>query len=240
MLRSTAIDDVQTALQLTQQRLINRLSTHPFLVSCREGRASLEALKRLLVQQGLYSSHFTRYLCALMANLSSNDQVLELAENLFEELGLAPDSPTPHYILYRDMLNAFDLRLDDAEPTSGTRQLINAMYAHCRSGDPAVGLGALCIGAEGLVPSLYADYVKGFEAHGINRDTIQFFYLHIACDDEHALTLSRMMAEQVAKEPQSMERILLASETLVNARLGFLDDVASASVTEEMVATAAV
>lgn len=240
MLRSTAIDDVQTALQLTQQRLINRLSTHPFLVSCREGRASLEALKRLLVQQGLYSSHFTRYLCALMANLSSNDQVLELAENLFEELGLAPDSPTPHYILYRDMLNAFDLRLDDAEPTSGTRQLINAMYAHCRSGDPAVGLGALCIGAEGLVPSLYADYVKGFEAHGINRDTIQFFYLHIACDDEHALTLSRMMAEQVAKEPQSMERILLASETLVNARLGFLDDVASASVTEEMVAAAAV
>ena len=238
MLRSTAIDDVQTALQVTQQSLINRLSAHPFLVSCREGCASLDTLKQLMVQQGLYSSHFTRYLCALMANLPSNDHVLELAENLFEELGLAPGSPTPHYILYRDMLKAFNLRLEDAKPTSGTRQLIDAMYAHCRCSDPAVGLGALCIGAEGLVPSLYADYVNGFEAHGIGRDTIKFFYLHIACDDEHALTLSRMMAEQVTKEPESMERILAASEALVNARWAFLDGVANASAIEEMVTTA--
>ncbi|MFT4100471.1 MAG: iron-containing redox enzyme family protein [Burkholderiaceae bacterium] len=225
---NTSSTEVLAALTTAQTRLIQRLSSHPFLIACREGRASHDSLKALLVQQGLYSTHFTRYLCALMANLPSNDQVFELAENLFEELGFAPDSPTPHYILYREMLSAFSLSLEEGIPTAGTRHLIDTMYAHCRERDPAIGLGALCLGAEGLVPALYADFVKGFEALGADAATLRFFHLHMACDDEHAETLARLMVELVERSPDALARIVAAGEALVDARWAFLDDIAHA------------
>ena len=230
--------DVEIALQTAQRRLVDRLSRHPFLVACREGRASLDALKRLLVQQGLYSSNFTRYLCALMANLPSNEQILQLAENLFEELGFAPDSPTPHYLLYRETLAAFDLRLEEALPTAGTLRLIDTMFAHCRDRDPAVGLGALCLGAEGLVPALYSDFVKGFEIHGVDERALRFFHIHIACDDDHAETLAQLMVERVTRSPKNMDRILVAGEALVDARWAFLDDIARVEDAPETLAVA--
>lgn len=216
---------VSDSLQAAQRRLCSQLSTHPFLVACREGTASLDALKRLLIQQGIYSSHFTRYLCALMANLPSNEETLQLAENLFEELGFAPDSPTPHYILYREMLADFGLQLEGSTATAGTRQLIDTMLANCRETDTAIGLGALCLGAEGLVPALYADFLKGFEAHDIDEDTLRFFRLHIDCDDDHAETLSQLMEERVMEDPDSLARIVAAGEALVDARWAFLDDI---------------
>lgn len=218
--------EAHAAIEAARRHLIADLSSHPFLLACRNGHASRASLEVLLVQQGLYSAHFTRYLCALMANLPTNDQVLELASNLFEELGLAPNSPTPHYILYREMLAKFGLSFESSVPTPGTQRLIDTMYAHCRERDPAIGLGALCLGAEGLVPSLYADFVKGFEALGVDANTLRFFHTHMECDDEHAETLARLMAELVMRVPESLKRIVASGEALVNARWAFLDGVA--------------
>jgi pyrroloquinoline-quinone synthase len=224
---STTLINADTAIEYAQKRLIAQLAHHSFLARCRSGQISLDELKILLVQQGLYSSYFTRYLCALMSNLPSNTEVFELAENLFEELGFAPDSPTPHYLLYRDMLQAFELTLEGQTPTAATQYLIDTMFQHCRHPDPAVGLGALCLGAEGLVPHFYSDLIKGFAAHGIAAHTLRFFQLHIACDDEHAQTLARMMLARVEKHSSSLARIVNAGEALVNARCAFLDGIQS-------------
>jgi pyrroloquinoline-quinone synthase len=225
MTSSTTVLDADTNIKHAQKRLIAQLAHHPFLARCRSGQISLEELKNLLIQQGLYSSYFTRYLCALMSNLPSNTEVFELAENLLEELGFAPDSPTPHYLLYRDMLQAFDLTLEGQTPNASTQQLIDTMFQHCRHPDPAVGLGALCLGAEGLVPFFYSDLMKGFASLGIDAHTVRFFQLHIACDDEHAQTLARMMLARVEEQSSSLERIVRAGEALVNARCAFLDGI---------------
>ena len=217
--------NVEKTIESEKLRLISRLQDHPFLVRCRNGQVGLGELKILLVQQGIYSSYFTRYLCAMMANLPSNTEVYELAENLFEELGFSPESPTPHYLIYRDMLQAFGLSLEDHEASAGTQNLIDTMFDHCRRADPSYGLGALCLGAEALVPSLYADLVKGFEANGVAKNTIQFFHIHIECDDDHAETLAKLMAQRVRQDPFSLARIVAAGDALVDARQKFLDSI---------------
>jgi len=217
--------DARQSIESEKQRLIDQLLCHPFLVRCRAGKVSLEELQILLVQQGLYSSYFTRYLCAMMANLPSNAEVFELAENLFEELGFAPDSPTPHYLIYRDMLKAFGLSLDGQDLHPATQQLIDAMFDHCRRKDAAYGLGALCLGAEALVPSLYAELVRAFEAQGVDAKTIWFFHLHLQCDDEHAETLAKLMASRVEEDPSSLSRIVAAGRALVDARCRFFDGI---------------
>ncbi len=205
--------------------LTARVLASPFVGRCRAGKVSLTEMKRYLVQQGLYGAHFTRYLCALMSNLPSNHAVLELAENLFEELGLDPaNRSVPHHEIYRDMLARFGLCLEGAQATPGTRLLIDTMLAHCRSTNPAQGLGALCLGAEALVPALYADIILGFKACGVAADDIEFFRIHVDCDDGHAETIREIMLHVAAHDSEQLAAMIDAGSAVVSARLKFFDD----------------
>ena len=222
------IEHTESHLRRTQKQLVDLISCHPFMCACRTGQASMDLLKRFLVQQGIYSGYFTRYLCALMANLRSNDHIRDLAQNLFEELGFSENSQIPHFLLYGQMLEEFGLNPQEEKPTRGTLLLIDNMFSHCRQVDPTIGLGALCLGAEGLVPPMYQDLVAGFRAQGVSEKTLQFFYLHISCDDDHALTLNRLMLELIDEEPECLARIVTAGRTLVSARMVFFDDIIGA------------
>ncbi|MGO0791118.1 TenA family transcriptional regulator [Herbaspirillum seropedicae] len=213
--------EAKNVLEAEKARLISTLRAHSFLTRCREGSVSLQELKFFLVQQGQYSAYFTRYLCAMMANLPSNVEVFELAENLFEELGFAGGEETPHYLLYRNMLADFGLSLESAPPTAATRKLIETMFSCCRDTRASVGLAALCLGAEALVPMMYADIIAGFEAHGMSKDTIRFFHLHVACDDDHAETIENILTEMVEKDKEQLANIIAAGNTLVDARYDF-------------------
>ncbi|NRF72193.1 iron-containing redox enzyme family protein [Aquincola sp. S2] len=215
-------------LETTKDTLIRRIRSNGFVTRCRDGQVTLDELKRFLVQQGLYSAYFTRYLCALMSNLPSNHEVLELAENLFEELGLDGNvKSTPHHLIYRNMLGRFDLTLQDAEATPGTLALIDTMLWHCRHNNPAFGLGALCLGAEALVPALYADVLAGFKACGVPSEDVDFFRIHVECDDGHAETIRDIMVSLAKDDDAQMEIMLRAGRTLVDARWNFFDDLAS-------------
>ncbi|MEH8017591.1 iron-containing redox enzyme family protein [Rheinheimera muenzenbergensis] len=208
-------------LSLAIKRLSDKLYQHSFLKRCRDGSVSLAELKSFLLQHGFYSAYFTRYLCAMMSNLPNNNQVLTLAENLFEELGLAPDSPTPHHVIYKDMLQSFDIEVDSSKINQQTQALVDVMFAHCREPNPAFGLGALCIGAEAIVPVLYSSLVSGFRHHGIADEQIHFFILHIECDDGHAETLNDIMLEIAGSNEFQLENMIQAGEALINARLDF-------------------
>ncbi|MCR6480865.1 iron-containing redox enzyme family protein [Variovorax sp. ZS18.2.2] len=208
-----------------KSKLVHRIRDSRFLVRCRQGEVELNELKLFLVQQGIYSSYFTRYLCALMANLPSNTQVSRLAENLCEELGLTEDSATPHSVLYRNMLIHFELSQEGQRPLLGTRRLIDTMFDHCRDANVARGLGALCLGAEALVPSIYTDLLKGFKAAGVTDDAVEFFRIHVECDDGHADTMQNIMVELARTNPDQIARMLSAGNALVDARLDFFESI---------------
>lgn len=214
-----------------KQRLIERVRRHSFLIRCRHEAVTLDELKVFLVQQGLYSSYFTRYLCAMMANLPYNEYVLKVAGNLVEELGLAEDSPTQHSTMYRRMLAHFGLSREGARPLPGTRRLIDTMFDHCRDSQPARGLGALCLGAEMLVPAVYADVIAGFRGCGVPEEAVAFFQQHVECDDGHAEIMWEIMAEIVKGDPEQVALMTNAGEALVDARLAFFTSIEASVAT---------
>lgn len=219
------MEEYASVLEEYKLKLAQRIQQSGFLTRCRRGEVSVEEFKVFLVQQGIYSSYFTRYLCALMANLPSGAQVQALAENLCEELGLTEDSATPHSVIYRDMLKDFGLTLEGERPLLGTRRLIDTMFDHCRDVNAARGLGALCLGAEALVPIVYTDLLAGFAGAGVPPEAVVFFNIHVECDDGHAETLRDIMVEVARSQPDQLALMLSAGEALVDARLAFFDSI---------------
>jgi pyrroloquinoline-quinone synthase len=208
-----------------KRKSIQRIQDHSFLRRCRDGSISLDELKNFVIQQGKYSSHFTRYLCALMSNLPTNNDILELAENLFEELGFEDKKSIPHSIIYKNMMERMGVSLDSAPMYPETEQLIATMLGHCKNPNPAFGLGALCLGAEALVPVIYADLITGFKACGVPEADLEFFSIHVECDDGHAETIAEIMVEISRKDQRQAQNIVDAGASLVSARLEFFSGI---------------
>jgi len=222
------MDGQVARLEAAKKLLIEMTGSHSFLVRCRQGTVSLDELRLYLVQQGLYDQYFTRYLCAMMSNLPSNEAVQTLAGNLLRELGLAPNRPKPRHVMYREMLERCSLALDGAEALPATRQLIDTMFKACRDLNPASGLGAICLGSESLMPAIYRDIMAGLAAHGAQPDDVEFFRVHAESDEAHAQTFSALMAEVLSGRPDRTDKMLLVGQQLVSGRLDFFSAIEQA------------
>lgn len=208
-----------------KQKLITKVQDHSFLRRCRDGSISLDELKNFVIQQGKYSTHFTRYLCALMSNLPTNAHILELAENLFEELGFEDKNSIPHSIIYKNMMEKMGVSLESAPLYPETEHLIATMLDHCKNPNPAYGLGALCLGAEALVPVVYSDLITGFKACGVPAEHLEFFSIHVECDDGHAETIRDIMVEISCNNESQAKIIVEAGAALVSARMEFFSGI---------------
>ena len=201
---------------------IKEMDATPFLSRCRSGQVTIAELKEYLVQQYFYSRHFTRYLCALLSNMSDEEDRQALTENLVDEAGLGEVKGIPHSRIYRSMLDSFGLEPKVSKPLPETESLVKLMLLSCRDSDGAVGLGALCIGAEAIVPHLYGQIVKGFEANGFTKEQLHFFYLHMECDDEHSATMQKIILNRFADEV-SLTKLGTSAQNLIKARTLFFE-----------------
>lgn len=209
--------------------LTQRLTSHEFMQRCHYGRCDLLELKCFLLQHGIYNSYSTHYLCALMSNLKGRSDIRALAENLFEQLGFSPLEVRPHSDIYREMLGHFSLSLDGAQPTAGTQKLIDTMFRYCRRNNPAWGLGALCLGAQTLAPTLYTGIIAACRALHIDCEQLEFFEIPPHNDDEHTEALIDIMQRTAKQNPEQLNTMLEAGKTLVDARLDFLSDLADST-----------
>jgi pyrroloquinoline-quinone synthase len=200
----------------------NRLLAHPFLQRCSNGTITRQELNNFLIQQGRYSQYFTRYLCALIANLENSQDVRRLLENLAEESGYDDESRKPHSQIYAEMMS--DLGVDGSQVATlpETQFLIDSMFMLCRQRDSVSGLAAICLGAEAIVPSLYTCLVQGFVSQGVAKEKLDFFTIHIECDDGHADTMFDMLAERIQLNTTNIAAIQ-AGEIIINARLRMFD-----------------
>ncbi|MBA3773241.1 MAG: iron-containing redox enzyme family protein [Ramlibacter sp.] len=214
------------AFRVEAGALAARLLAHPFMQRCADGTVSMAQLRRFLVQQGKYSAHFTRYLCALISNLAEAEDVLRLASNLAEELGYGEHGGVPHSRLYAQMLRGFGLSLDDEPTGPQTQGLIDTMLMLCRQPGGLAGLGALCLGAEAVVPAVYSRVIDGFTSQGVDSDGLAFFSIHVECDDDHAQTMFEMVDRLCSESPVNRSKVLNGAEIAVNARLRFFDALA--------------
>lgn len=212
---------------LLRAEWIRELDETLFLSRCRERRVSRVELQCFVVQQGFYSRHFTRYLNALMANLVEEYDRHALTQNLFEEMGLGEVKTTPHSQIYRDMMKTMGLRFEDATPLDATRHLVDTMLECCRSANSMIGLGALCLGAEAIVPHIYSTVLTGFEAVAEPRRNLEFFTLHVSCDDEHAITMRNIITRRLQADPRTRIDLEYGAAKAIAARIGFFNALTS-------------
>jgi pyrroloquinoline quinone (PQQ) biosynthesis protein C len=159
-----------------------------------------------------------------MSQLNNGDDVLKIAANLTEELGLDGDTTNrAHSRIYADMLKAFDISLETYPTNPETQSLIDTMFNLCRQPTGLAGLGAMCLGAEGLVPAMYSRIVQGFRHHNVDFRQLEFFTIHIECDDGHAATMNDILARQTENAPSNLVTALNAGDVAVSARLRFFD-----------------
>jgi pyrroloquinoline quinone (PQQ) biosynthesis protein C/mannose-6-phosphate isomerase-like protein (cupin superfamily) len=184
--------------QLVKLRILQ--AEHPFwnnplLTAFSQGALSRDDLRYVYSQYHLYSKNFTRFVAAVMANCDSDLFRAQLSENLWEEGGgCEPDRR--HAQIFRNFLKAA-LGVDDAERIDYapyTRHFVREYLVQCLRSEPMVGTAFLSLGTEGIVARLYETMLIGLHKAGIPDSELEFFHLHIACDDEHAVTLEKMMA----------------------------------------------
>gem|GEM_PF-1108717 len=213
--------------QLAALRQLER--EHPFwrcrlLAAFDAGALSREELRYVFSQYHLYSSSFTRFLAAVMASCESDLFRAELAQNLWEEGGgCAPERR--HAQIFRDFLHR-SLGVPDVRTISYapfTRHFVHDYLAQCQSAEPVAAAAFLSLGTEGIVPRMYQIMRTGLRKAGIPDDELEFFDLHIACDDEHAETLQNLMTSYAA-QPGWFEACAVGLRAALDLRTELFDN----------------
>ena len=176
------------------QPLLAFESAHSFwnnslFAACRAGTLTKADFQFVFAQYYLYSKNFTRYLSGLMANLDDDLLRSRLSENLWEEGGgAAPEKR--HAQIFRNFLRG-GLGIDIAaiEFAPCTKLFVDQFLANCIQRDAMHASAFLSLGTEGIVSRMYSIMVEGLRKAGIPDEHLEFFHIHIACDDEHAATL---------------------------------------------------
>ena len=202
----------QTAEQavdsLARQALRHQAVRHPYLKALALGELPDQhwALRDFASQYHGYSAHFPRYLTAVISKLDNPDHRQALLENLTEEsghyeqeelealaaIGIAPEwiVGLPHPELFRRFRRA--LGVMDADTCSEAIEVVcwrEQFLAILTGGSAAEALGALGLGTETIVQTIYQPFVQAIERLGLDpRDSV-FFPLHTAVDDHHQATL---------------------------------------------------
>jgi pyrroloquinoline-quinone synthase len=201
---------------------LEQLGSTRFLARCQTGQISRAELDSFIQQHQVYSRCFTRFLAALLANIVNDQHRLALTQNLFDEMGLGDAGSLPHSTLYRYMMDSMGL-LPCTTPLPSTQRLVDTMFECCKSPNYMVALGAMCLGAEGIVPYLYQWIVDGFQTLGESPDKLRFFTLHIECDDGHAETMNQIIDVELRQTPTALLDLNYGAEKMIQARIEFFE-----------------
>jgi quercetin dioxygenase-like cupin family protein/pyrroloquinoline quinone (PQQ) biosynthesis protein C len=212
------------------KRLQADVDNHPLwscrlLAACDTGRLTIEDFRVLFGQYQAYSRNFTRYLAGVM--LSCNDDMLRalLSHNLWEEGGGALPEERHAEIFRCFLVRTLGLRAPSAIVQQAfTTQFVERYLAGSSSNDNLYGAAFLALGTEGIVARMYRIFIAGMLKAGIPNEGLQFFHIHVGCDDEHAATLLEMVRIHAARPDfESVARSAL--EEALSARLAFFDAV---------------
>lgn len=209
---SFATDPAAFVADLAAEALRHRAVKHPYLEALGSGTLPdmRWALADFAAQYYGYSRHFPRYLTTVMSRLEDPKHQRALLENLTEESGhyeqdeldelaangIAADwivgIPHPQLFLrFANALNVVPSKID-SDAVLCWREMFLAVLTH---GAPAEAVGALGLGTENIVRTIYQPFVRALGSiPGLSpRDTV-FFPLHTTVDDHHQETLQAISA----------------------------------------------
>lgn len=211
--------------------------SHPYLHAIRNGDFPNMrlALQDFAFQYGLYNARFVRYMSVVIDNLSADEHKTILLANLAEEQGNAHDIDLPpdiqasidgksHARLYRRFQTALGLRNGALKATPECPGLLwsQQFLALCKKNE-CVGVGAIGIGTELIVASIYNQILDGLKAHSdLTMTQRVFFDLHSICDDEHAAQML-LITEGLAQDKEACDQIAFGIQSAIALRSTFWD-----------------
>jgi pyrroloquinoline quinone (PQQ) biosynthesis protein C len=176
-----------------------------------------------------YSRNFTWYLSSVIGNLSCEEHQRRLTCNLLEEQG-DPRSDNiidkPHAEIFGDLM--LSLGIDKAYVASNTvcetvRLWRLSFEQLCSDKNPAVGLGALGMGTEMIVPKIYPYFISAIEDHSdLDRDASLFFRVHVVQDDHHTSEFLKVISDY-AEDTSNREALRYGAAVALELRRNFWD-----------------
>ena len=195
---------------LESEALTHRAVCHPYLRALRDGTLPdpTWALRDFARQYRGYSVAFPLYLKAVICRLEDPMHREALTDNLNEESGgygeeeleelasIGVDRTwvegVPHPELFMRFSDAMGVQPSDhVEPMVACWR--DQLLATLRDGSAAEALGALGLGTEHIVSTIYQSFVAACERdEGLSAQDAVFFTLHTAIDDDHQETLRQI------------------------------------------------
>jgi len=231
--------DTSAIQRIKADALASDAVNHPYLKALQSGDLpNFElAIKDFAYQYGIYSKPFIQYLKAVINNLKNQKHQAMLIENLTEEQGdmhdvelpadvLATVEGVPHAQLYRRFQEA--VGVNDAyrskSQESQTARLWRDQFLQLCAIDECVGVGAIGIGTELIVSSIYRQILEGLKTHsGLSMTERVFFDLHSQCDDEHAAQLLSIAHDLAQDHHDAIEKIEFGAKMALHLRVLFWD-----------------
>lgn len=235
--RQSAHEWVQQLLRLA---LSHRAVNHPYLKALASGKLPdlRWALADFARQYYGYSAHFPRFLTQTISQLTEPVDRAALMSNLTEErgiyeqeeldelaaVGVDPDwiVGIPHPQLFSRFSRAMGVEL--GEPTSDAIQVISwrEMFLDVLSGGQAQAIGALGLGTESIVSTMYQNFLPALDQLDIPPRDAVFFPLHAMVDDRHQETLMEI-ATRLAESEQGRRDLEKGMHKALFLRAGFWD-----------------
>ncbi|MEJ7596427.1 MAG: iron-containing redox enzyme family protein [Kofleriaceae bacterium] len=198
------------------------LWTNRLFQACEAGALDRDDLKYVFSQYQLYSRNFTRYISALMANCDSDLFRARLSENLWEEGGGCAPERRHAEIFRRFLRDGLGVAPENTKFDTHTQHFANEYLRFCQVSEPLAGSAFLSLGTEGIVARMYTILMHALQRAGVPNDQLEFFQIHIECDDDHAATLEDIMLSY-ADEPHWFETCRRAMKHALDLRLQFFE-----------------
>lgn len=216
---------------LKREVLAHRAVNHPYLQALAGGAVPDigVALMDYAHQYSFYSDYFVQYIDAVLINVDNQAHRDILLENLLEEQGI-PGSANledrPHVEIFRHMKKTIgiDASYETRHPPSTTVLVWRELFLQkCGTRIPGVGLAAIGLATEFIVPHFYPYLIEAIEKHTtFGEDASLFFRLHVDCDAEHSESIIDLILE-LAETISTREAIRFAALSSLNLRNAFWD-----------------
>lgn len=218
-------------IESCENNLLDRLNhfaqNHPFwnnrlFAACLAGELTRDDFTYIFSQYYLYSKNFTRYIAGVMANCDKDNFRAKLTQNLWEESG--EEGRVSHAEIFRNFLKTSlgVADLSEIKYEDFTCKFVDIYLDNSMQADPLWGSAWLSLGTEGIVSDMYQIMVTGMRQADFDDAELEFFHIHIGCDDEHAATLAELMCSY-ANCPEWYERCIQATDLALNSRAHFFD-----------------
>ncbi|MCA1833396.1 MAG: iron-containing redox enzyme family protein [Actinomycetota bacterium] len=160
----------------------------PFLRDFAAGKVPLENLARFGPSYPFQVDQFKRFVAAVYANAEPRDVRELMLENLEEEHGEG-EPMRDHAHLVARFVRALGADVPDpfnVEPIPESRQWVDRILKICMQEHFVVGLAALSFGIEARTRTMAFLGQIYRDAYGIADENLEFFFMHLETDEEHA------------------------------------------------------